>query len=271
MSIQPSRDIQAEMDCVEFYKTQKQLPSGTYQITEHDGEINYATVDRYSNVKWYSQWEYDLTIEQTIHEQQQSDRLDAIMGFDLDDQEDLMDSWDNAMIAEEGRRRADEIPFEDHDLEGERWNQMIADQANGDSHAMDDAQSVCADVAADKTLADYLREAMAKKPVTEVDVPTAVEELQSFMSEGYRDYTLDHSLHAVKASGVGVDCDTSGLKTVFKDGVVVHEESMETIRERIKHNDDLTDVEFNQMVNDGYKSNEEASKAFDVSMTVAKG
>jgi hypothetical protein len=259
----PLSNFIAELNYLEFYQSKTRSAEGTYRVIEEDDTINYCVIAHAPfRESWYSDTEYqDWTV--TGHR--------VMDVFDRDLEEDLMDSWDIAMIAEEGRRRADEIPFEDHDLEGERWNQMVADQANGDNHAMDDAQSVCADVAADKTLADYLREAMAKEPVTEVDVPTAVEELQSFMSEGYRDYTLDHSLHAVKASGVGVNCDTSGLKTVFKDGMVVHEESMETIRERIKHNDDLTDVEFNQMVNDGYKSNEEASKAFDVSMTAAKG
>lgn len=242
MSIQPSRDIQAAMDSVEFYKTQKLLQPGTYQITEHDGEINFATVDRYSNVKWYSQWEYDLTVEHAIHEQQQSDRLDAIMRFDPEDQEDLMDSWDNAMIAEEGRRRADEIPFDDHDLEGERWNEMVANQSADAGHALDDSQAVCADVAADKTLADLLRVALAKEPEFVVDVPATIESVQQFVSDGYRDYTLDQTEFAQKASGVGIDCDTSGLKTVFKDGVVVHEESMETIRERTQESLKATDV-----------------------------
>lgn len=270
MKLFPSSKVEAELNYLEFHNTKGTLANGTYRVIEADGDVSYAVLGDcrgtlFFDIKWFTEAEYESAIQEQAYDQRQ----DAF--FERDLEEELMDSWDIAMVAEEGRRRADEIPFEDHDLEGERWNQMIADQANGDSHAMDDAQSVCADVAADKTLADYLREAMAKKPVTEVDVPTAVEELQSFMSEGYRDYTLDHSLHAVKASGVGVDCDTSGLKTVFKDGVVVHEESMETIRERIKHNDDLTDVEFNQMVNDGYKSNEEASKAFDVSMNSAKG
>lgn len=151
--MQPSRDIQAEMDSVEFYKTKDQLMSGTYQVNEHDGDISYAVVDRYSNVTWYSSDEYEEELRNISREQYIDHALDRIMR-----QDEIYEEWDRDALSEEGRRRADEIQFEDHDLEGERWNQMIEDMVTEDSHALDDSRAVCAEVAADKSIGDLLRE-----------------------------------------------------------------------------------------------------------------
>jgi hypothetical protein len=147
------------MDCVEFYKTQKTLASGTYQITEHDGEINYAVVDRYSNVKWYSQREYDLAIEQGIHDQDQDARLDAIMRFDDDDlDEQLMESWDIAMHRQDDTRKADEIAMADHD----EFRRVDAHDFANDDDRVEDEQLIVEMSNPGKTLGELLRESMSR-------------------------------------------------------------------------------------------------------------
>lgn len=228
----PLSQFIAELDYLEFYQTKTRSVEGTYRVIEEDGTINYCAIAHAPfRESWYSDSEYqDWTV--------MGHRVMDV--FDRDLEEDLMDSWDVAMIAEEGRRLADEIPFEDHDLEGERWNQMIANQTVDDSHALDDAQSVCADVVAQKTIADLLREAWTKEPPIDIDVPATLEAVQRFVSSGYRDYTLDQTEPTKKVASV--DCDTSELKAVFKDGMVIHEESSEAIRERVQEDLKTPDV-----------------------------
>ena len=195
MELQPSLDIHAAMDSFEFYRTQKTLLPGTYQVTEHDGEINFATVDRYSNVKWYSRREYDLAIEQGLFEQSRADQLDVIMRcdddiVDDDDREELMDSWNDAM-------------HRDHD-----------EQPDDYCHGLEV-----------KSLAELLREAMAR-PDPELNEPTLAGECQKFLNAGR---SRDSMQLAVKASGTEVD--TSHLTTVFENGVQVNVKSLKEIRE----------------------------------------
>jgi hypothetical protein len=218
------------MDSVEFYRTRKTLISGTYQITEHDGEINYAVVDRYSNVKWYSQREYDLAIEQGIHDQDQDARLDAIMMFDDDLDQQLMDSWDIAMHRQDDTRKADEIAMADHD----EFRRVDAHDFANDDDRVDTAVDAFDERALDndldanrvpgKTLGELLRESMMTSPlVTE--------------SGGYQVGTQeDHDAFMAKRNAsMGVDAIDDGYG--FE---VEHEEDIVSGSEFEQHKADLT-------------------------------
>lgn len=217
MSAIPSTDIRGEMDSVEFYRTRKTLISGTYQITEHDGEINYAVVDHYSNVKWYSQREYDLAIEQGIHDQDQDARLDAIMMFDADDQEDLMDSWNDAMHRDHDEfRRVDSHDFANDD------DRIDAAVDAFDERALDN--DLDANRVPGKTLGELLRESMMTSPL-------ATE------SGGYQVGTQEghDAFMAKRNASMGVDAIDDGYG--FE---VEHEEDTVSGSEFEQHKADLT-------------------------------
>lgn len=48
-----------------------QMELGTYRVTEHDGEVNFAVVTRneigIAEVKWYSQEEYQELEDEEVH------------------------------------------------------------------------------------------------------------------------------------------------------------------------------------------------------------
>lgn len=99
--------VLAELSFLEFHQQKGKLEGGTYRVVEHDGEINYAVLGECHgtlvfDIDWYTEDEY-------ISYGEDDARLNAIMDFDPDLDEDLMDSWDNAMISQEGERLADEI------------------------------------------------------------------------------------------------------------------------------------------------------------------
>lgn len=48
-----------EMTALEFYNTKNNLPPDTYQVIEHDGEINLVSINAYRQETWRSQAEFE--------------------------------------------------------------------------------------------------------------------------------------------------------------------------------------------------------------------
>jgi len=46
------------LNSVEYFQRKSELENGTYQITEHDGEINYVELSGHGTEVWYSENEY---------------------------------------------------------------------------------------------------------------------------------------------------------------------------------------------------------------------
>lgn len=87
--------VLSELNYLEFHREKGKLENGTYRVIEHDGEINYVVLGDCRgllmfDIDWYTEDEY-------IDYRESDSRLNAIMDFDPDLDEDLMDSWDIAM------------------------------------------------------------------------------------------------------------------------------------------------------------------------------
>lgn len=108
----PVSDLLAELSSVSYYKEKLRLAAGTYRVIEHDGEVNYAVRDYLHGESWYSEDEYQAALSERL----QQAYLDQQQAFEPEDEEELMESWDNAMIRQEGQRLADEIP-DDRDID----------------------------------------------------------------------------------------------------------------------------------------------------------
>lgn len=142
----PVSEVLAELNSVEFYQTKSQLGAGTYRVTEHDGEINYAVLNDFHGESWYSEEEYEHAMSESFRDAY----LEQQLMFEPDDAEELMDSWDNAMIRQEGERLADEHSAAN--LEG--WDGTIKPCDGGlDDLIVDTTKPV-------KSLGDLLREHM---------------------------------------------------------------------------------------------------------------
>lgn len=93
MNVKVSRDV-IDIDYLRF-NNKTGLASGTYRVTEHDGDVNYAAYEITSNwgtgtTTWFSQSEYYERLEMQEYGS-------GIQDYDLDLDEDLLDSWDAAM------------------------------------------------------------------------------------------------------------------------------------------------------------------------------
>lgn len=142
--------IKAELNYIEFNNTKDKLEPGYYRVTEADGDISIAKVERRS-------WERNATItwltEDEYSYKAQQDR-------ELDEQ--LMESWDQHWCDNR------ELPMSDEDRE---YNRRIAIENRGvwegvDYAAMDVAEwrKLCTELnipQPPKVLAELLREAMA--------------------------------------------------------------------------------------------------------------
>lgn len=196
-TLRPTSDILAKLDCVQFYKERSKLAAGTYQIIEHDGEINYAVVYGHGTIDWYSKAAYERALNNV------NVRPDAQLGFDADDRKELMDSWDTAMARQEDQRLCDEICLAGDDVEmtatktfGDAFHRDHDEFRRVDPHdfandddRVEDEHLIVEMSKPGKTIGDLLREAMATaEPIT--DVPKAIAEVQDLVSDSYRDYTL---------------------------------------------------------------------------------
>lgn len=137
--------IKADLNYIEFNNTKETLEPGYYRVTEADGDISIAKVERRS-------WERNATITwKSEDEYLELVRQDA----DLDEQ--LMESWDRAMSrGDDEFRRIDPEDLAETDrnneLEAAHWreNRELA----SDAGARNVEQKT-------PSLADLLRDAMA--------------------------------------------------------------------------------------------------------------
>lgn len=107
--------VEAELSYLEFHKQKSSLANGTYRVVEHDGEINYAVLGDCRGLLWFDlDW---YTEDEYISYHETDAQLNAIMDFDPDLDEELMDSWDIAM------HRAPDASFDDA-----QFGQLITDQ-----------------------------------------------------------------------------------------------------------------------------------------------
>lgn len=147
----PVSDVLAEMNSVEYYNGKSKLGAGTYSVIEYDGEINYVSRNGFGGESWYSEEEYQAALA----DRSRDDYLHQQMMFEPEDEEELMDSWDNAMIHQEGERLADEISMAGDD----------------EFRRVDDDQLIVEMSSPGKTLGELLREHMVAiaRPHIEAD------------------------------------------------------------------------------------------------------
>lgn len=146
----PVSEVLDELSSVEYYKEKFQLGAGTYRVIEHDGEVNYAVRNSYRGESWYSEEEYQTAMS----DRARHDYLDQQLMFEPDDEEELMDSWDNAMIHQEGERLADEISMADHD----EFRRIDPHDLANDDDRVDDDHLIVEMSKPGKTLGELLRE-----------------------------------------------------------------------------------------------------------------
>lgn len=144
----PVTHVLAELSYLEFYNSKRKLENGAYRVIEHDGEVNYA-IRGYYKIDWYSEDEYLNALQHASYCRRQDD-----FTFDDNDSEELMDSWDNAMISQEGERLADEISMADHD----EFRRIDPHDFANDDDRVDDDHLVVEMAAPVKTLGELLRE-----------------------------------------------------------------------------------------------------------------
>lgn len=157
--------VLAELSFLEFHQQKGKLESGTYRVVEHDGEINYAVLGTCRgtlifDIDWYTEDEY-------ISYGEADARLNAIMDFDPDLDEDLMDSWDYAMGRETDTRLADEISMADHD----EFRRVSAEDFANDDDRVDDEHLIVEMSKPGKTLGELLREHLDNKPEVTTNTP----------------------------------------------------------------------------------------------------
>lgn len=58
-----------QMTALEFYNTKRNLSPGSYEVLEHDGEVNVVTLDAYGSEKWYSQSEFEEFEQESIRQE----------------------------------------------------------------------------------------------------------------------------------------------------------------------------------------------------------
>lgn len=190
----PVSDVLAELNSVKFYQEKSQLVAGTYRVIEHDGEINYAVLNDFHGESWYSEEEY----EHAVSENYRDAYLDQQLMFDPDDAEELMDSWDNAMISQEGERLADEISMADHD----EFRRIDPHDLANDDDRVDNDHLIVEMAAPVKTLGDLLREHRANEArqhieaddLTETEYENHKRELGTFNQRSSEQ--LDHAMEA---------------------------------------------------------------------------
>jgi hypothetical protein len=157
--------VLAELNFLEFHQQKGQLECGTYRVVEHDGEINYAVLGQCRgtlvfDIDWYTEDEY-------ISYGEDDARLNAIMDFDPDLDEELMDSWDRAMHRETDNRLADEIAMADHD----EFRRVSAEDFANDDDRVDDEHLIVEMSRPGKTLGELLREHLDNKPEVTTNTP----------------------------------------------------------------------------------------------------
>jgi hypothetical protein len=168
MELQPSNDVHAEVDFLEFHNTKGTLPKGTYKVVEADGDTSYAVLgDFRGDIKWFTEAEYESAIQEQMFNQRQDDALDDIMrsgdDFDDDDREELMDSWDDAMHRDHDEQRRFDSRAEDSNITDTEFNQYV-----DDTYKCNEAASVAFDermAKPVKTLGELLRESMLASPL----------------------------------------------------------------------------------------------------------
>lgn len=175
----PVSDVLAEMNSVEYYNGKSKLGAGTYSVIEYDGEINYVSRNGFGGESWYSEEEYQAALA----DRSRDDYLHQQMMFEPEDEEELMDSWDNAMIHQEGERLADEISMAGDD-EFRRVDPHVFAEDNGfgcevehtdedivNDDRVDDDQLIVEMSSPGKTLGELLREHMVAiaRPHIEAD------------------------------------------------------------------------------------------------------
>lgn len=174
MELQPSNAVHAEVDFLEFHNTKGTLQNGTYRVVEADGDISYAVLGDlrgtlWFDIKWFTEAEYESAIQEQAYNQSQDDALDAIMrsadGIDEDDREELMNSWNEALVD-----KAQKLTSE--------W--------------LDNHDGAYVEIQEPKTLGELLREAMAT-PDPELNEPTLQGECRKFLNAGVSDPVRDES------------------------------------------------------------------------------
>ena len=108
--------IKADLNYIEFNNTKDKLEPGYYRVTEADGDISIAKVERRS-------WERNATITW-----KSEDEYLELARIDRELDEDLMDSWDRAMNRDEDEfRRIDPEDLAETDrnneLEAAHWRE----------------------------------------------------------------------------------------------------------------------------------------------------
>lgn len=130
--------VLSELSYLEFHREKSKLANGTYRVIEHDGEINYAVLGDFRGLSmfdldWYTEDEY-------IGYRESDSRLNSIMDFDPDLDEDLMDSWDFAMGRSDNVVVAEVATAEDGFKVEKSLGDILREHIQADTRSMDDTQ-----------------------------------------------------------------------------------------------------------------------------------